>query len=160
MMKKISLYFLAAMSVVAAACDQTVKSKQSINFPVKEKDSMPLQEEEEVVLTVPDWEGAHFSFKDLGVDEFENPHKIVCVDVDGKTVVLDTVMACNTMTSKEYASHDIPSSAIDACGGWWAGAGDYFYLIEKNNRLLVYQGWLDEGQEDQSYHWKKVKEFK
>ncbi len=160
MMKKISLYFLAAMSVVAVACDQTVKSKQSINFPVKEKDSMPLQEEEEVVLTVPDWEGAHFSFKDLGEDEFENPHKIVCVDVDGKTVVLDTVMVCNTMTSKEYASHDIPSSAIDACGGWWAGAGDYFYLIEKNNHLLVYQGWLDEGQEDQSYHWKKVKEFK
>jgi hypothetical protein len=160
MMKKISLYFLAAMSVVAVACDQTVKSEQSMDFPVKEKDSMPLQEEEVEVLTVPDWEGARFSFKDLCEDEFGNPHKIVRVDVDGKTVVLDTVMACNTMTAKEYASHDIPSSAIDACGGWWAGAGDYFYLIEKNNRLLVYQGWLDEGQEDESYHWKKVKEFK
>jgi hypothetical protein len=159
MIKKVSVCFLAAMSLVLVACDQTVKSEQSITYPVKEKDSLPNVEEEEV-LTVPDWEGAHFSFKDLGEDEFGNPHKIVRVDVDGKTVVIDTVMVCNPIVKKEYASHEIPANAIDACGGWWAGAGDYFYLIEKNNQLHVFQGWLDEGQDDESYHWKKVKEFK
>jgi hypothetical protein len=160
MMKNVSLYFLLAVSVVVVSCNQAVKSEKHIAYPVKEKDSVPSHEQEEEVVTLADWEGACFSFKDHGEDEFGNPHKIVRVEVGGKISVLDTVMVCNPLLRTEYTTHNIPNTAIDACGGWWAGAGDYFYMIEKKQRLLVYHGWLDEGQEDGSYHWKKVKEFK
>ena len=60
----------------------------------------------------------------------------------------------------QFSDMDIPSNAITACGSWYAGAGDYFYLIpDKRNMLKVFQGWQDEGQETPGYHWKKAKEI-
>ena len=73
-----------------------------------------------------------------------------------------TVSTIAQLKVDQYGRIDmnIPSNAITACGSWYAGAGDYFYLIpDKRNMLKVFQGWQDEGQETPGYHWKKAKEI-
>lgn len=161
MMQKVILSIVTALSLAVAACDQTVKSERHLAYPLTKSDNLPVEKQEAVTKrTLPDWQGDHFLLKDLGEDELGTPHTLVSVVVAGKIKVIDTVMACSVLKKQEFAQHDIPETAIDACGGWWAGAGDYFYLIEKNNQLQVFSGWLDEGQEDETYHWKKLKVFK
>jgi hypothetical protein len=57
----------------------------------------------------------------------------------------------------EYAEMNIPKQAIQACGAWWAGAGEYFYVIKNaSGGFEVYRGWLDEYQSKKDYHWKKI----
>jgi hypothetical protein len=61
---------------------------------------------------------------------------------------------------KEFREKEIPGEALTACGGWYAGGGDYYYLVvNKNNGIDVYHGWQDEGQTDNGYHWTKVTEL-
>ena len=60
----------------------------------------------------------------------------------------------------EYPSKGIPAKAIAACGAWWAGAGDYFYIIQKGDSYLVFQGWQSEEQTEKGFHWKQVKVLK
>lgn len=60
----------------------------------------------------------------------------------------------------DYASKGIPKKALSACGAWWAGAGDYFYVVKTDNQLVVYKGWQDETQKEKGYHWKRFKVIK
>ena len=55
-----------------------------------------------------------------------------------------------------YSDLNIPENAIIACQTWWAGAGDYFYVVPTKTGVEVFQGWADEQQEDEGYHWKKI----
>src|SRR3989338_5402261 len=73
--------------------------------------------------------------------------------------LLFLTMGCSSepISVKSRADYDIPADALASCGGWWAGGGDYFYAIWENNNVVVYQGWQDEGQKDNGFHWKAVK---
>lgn len=82
-------------------------------------------------------------------------HEISLV-LAGRRHVLDTIQVCEPLTAEERGEHNMPADALAACGGWWAGAGDYFYAIRRNDSLVVYQGWLDEMQQDESYHYEVV----
>jgi|GEM_PF-1131592 len=63
----------------------------------------------------------------------------------------------NLIGREEFSDMDIPKQAIQACGAWWAGAGEYFYVIRNaSGDLEVYRGWLDEYQTKKDYHWKKI----
>lgn len=95
-----------------------------------------------------------FKLKNLGESDFGAPQTQVSLNVDGKQTILDTAMACEIIPANNFGQYDIPKDALSACGGWWAGGGDYYYVIVKNNKPVVYQGWQDEGQEDEGYHWK------
>lgn len=89
-----------------------------------------------------------------------NPTSTIELLADGKTNPVSRISGYADLISvADYKSKEIPENALAACGGWWAGAGDYFYVIESGNKLVVYQGWQDEGQTDEGYHWKKMKEF-
>lgn len=65
----------------------------------------------------------------------------------------------NITKAKDYAAQGIPVQAIAACGSWWAGSGDYFYAIATDKGIDIFQGYIDEMQEDKGYHWKKMKEI-
>lgn len=95
--------------------------------------------------------------KFLKEDEYGNSQYAVLLTVDGKTTAIDTVLACETIPASNFDQYDIPKTAKSACGGWWAGAGDYFYATIEENKVVVYQGWQDEQQEDEGYHWKAMK---
>lgn len=102
--------------------------------------------------------GVSLTFENLAPDAQEIPHSIVFLGENGGAEPIDTVsIACNKIEKAEYAKMGIPADAIDACGGWYAGGGDYFYLILTNGKPVVYQGFQEEQQEDEGYHWKAVK---
>ena len=70
---------------------------------------------------------------------------------------MDSINVCNIFGKDEYVSHLIPKDAISACGGWWAGAGDYLYLVYQGDDAVVMAGWQAEEQEDEGYHYKELK---
>lgn len=93
--------------------------------------------------------------------ENEMPQSLIYVICQAETTLVAKVLGDAELVEKsQFPNMDIPSNAIDACGSWYAGAGDYFYLIpDKHNMFKVFQGWQDEGQETPGHHWKKVKEI-
>jgi len=94
---------------------------------------------------------------DKGVGEFDVPINWVVLSVDGNEQTIDTInTACNVILPTEYKDYEIPLEATSACGGWYAGGGDYFYSIIKDGKVKVFYGWQDEGQEDTGYHWKEM----
>lgn len=95
--------------------------------------------------------------KDLGPDEYDVPRSEVYVWVGGKSEnYVGKSQACMDIDSAYYSSHEIPEEAIDACGGWYAGSGDYYYSIKEEGVLKVYYGWQDEGDPDGGMHWEVV----
>lgn len=95
---------------------------------------------------------------DKGTGEFDVPINWVVLSIDGKEQTIDTIgVACNPILPAEYTTYQIPAEATSACGGWYAGGGDYFYTVIKEGQVKVFYGWQDEGQEDEGYHWKEMK---
>ncbi len=90
-----------------------------------------------------------------------SPMTTVSVISNGQEYLVDEIVGGATLIEKsEFESMGIPSTAISACGAWWAGGGDYFYLTQSNNQLIVYAGWLDEMEEqDNGYHWEERMRF-
>lgn len=90
-------------------------------------------------------------------DTHDLPLAAVIVKAFGDSYVIDTVSVCQILKPEEYAQYGIPDTAISAAGGWWAGAGDYFFLtMTRDGDVLAYQGWQDEGQEDDDFHYRPV----
>ena len=102
--------------------------------------------------------------KFLGESEFGAPQNSVLVGFNGSKIAVGKCDGCQKINKKAFSDYEIPSNAISACGGWWAGAGDYFYTVKnKNGGIDVFVGWQDEGQlenDDTSYHWKRTKTLK
>lgn len=54
---------------------------------------------------------------------------------------------CKVIEADDYANFKIPADALTAAGGWWAGAGDYYYILEAENEYVVMKGRLEEMME-------------
>lgn len=102
-----------------------------------------------------------FLFTDIpAMNDFDNPQTEITVQIGNKLVAIDSILgAAQYYNSETYKEMGIPADAIAACGAWWAGAGDYYYLLRTANGVAVYQGWQDEQQEDAGYHWKLFREI-
>lgn len=88
----------------------------------------------------------------------DNPTSTIDVSVNGKVTTITKIAGiAETIDKMEYAEKEIPANSITACGAWWAGAGDYFYMIVSGGKVQVWQGWQAEEQEDKGYHWKEIK---
>lgn len=101
---------------------------------------------------------ATFECTQLSQDE-DTPQHLVSLRLNGGLHALDTIMACQTIEREEFGNLGIPAGAVSACGGWWAGAGDYFYAEIDGNVCTVMQGWVDEQQEDEGYHYQQIRRF-
>lgn len=98
----------------------------------------------------------------LGEDEFGVPHNEVYLEYNGIRSKEGECLACDKITPESYSQYDIPSGATDACGGWYAGGGDYFYIMQYHDRIEYFAGWQDEGQieeNDTSFHWELKSTF-
>lgn len=95
---------------------------------------------------------------DLGFDEWDVPHSEVHVWFNGEDVKVEggDSQTCEKIEEEFYSSYEIPEDAIDACGGWYAGAGDYYYSIKEEGRLVVYYCWVDEMEPDRGMVWEEV----
>ena len=98
-------------------------------------------------------ENAAFICEDLGNDAQDVPRHRLLLQVAGVKTLVDTVITCTEIPKTEYKDKEIPANALAACGGWYAGGGDYFYAIEQAGKVVIFKGWQEEGQEDMSFHW-------
>ena len=102
--------------------------------------------------------GAYISY-DRIIDDADTSF-IVYVIAKGERTTLDTVAFCDSINRSSFDQYDIPRNAIDACGGWFEEAGEYFYLIEEGLDLVVYHAWLKEEQTTNTYPYKEVHRLK
>ncbi len=149
--------FLASIVSCTSTETPTVSDTKTIEKTAEEEVESEQQEAavdlEEPVTSVK-LKGKFLRELDYGMREH-----LVILEVNGKSQTIDTVATCDPITKKSYTQYDIPATAKSACGGWWAGYGEYFYATIENDKAVVYYGWQDEGQEEPGYHW-EVKKLK
>jgi hypothetical protein len=106
-------------------------------------------------------DAVQFLFTDIpAMNDLDNPQTEITVQIGNKQVAIDSILGSAQYYNKEnYKEMGIPDNAVSACGAWWAGAGDYYYMIKTDKGVAVYQGWQDEQQEDAGYHWKLFREI-
>ncbi len=95
--------------------------------------------------------------KEFGEDSLGIPHFDVLLSADGKETKIKSINGCTDIARTEYKTYEIPDTAVAACGGWYAGAGDYYYVVMQNGKPVVFEGWQDESQQEKGYHWKEFK---
>ena len=138
------LYFALSIFLFSYSCksDAPSNDNHSIELPITE---------EQVKNDLPSFE------IETAMDNQEIPISAISILVGDKKLELTKVNACEKIDRADYAQYQIPPEAIDACGGWWAGAGDYFYIIDNgNNNYTVMQGMMDEENTSDSYNYKMV----
>ena len=83
---------------------------------------------------------------DIKEDKEATPRGKVSLSVNGKqTVILaEAVGNYAVIESATYKDKKIPAKALTACGGWWAGSGEDFYVLGEKGKLTVYQRTVDE----------------
>ncbi len=91
----------------------------------------------------------------------EMPLSEISLHIGTKVVLVDSINACEVITADGWDNYEIPKDAKMAVGGWWAGAGDYFYLKIEGNDAVVMYGWAaEEVEEKDLYQYKEVKRVK
>ena len=115
-----------------------------------------------VAATTDSVRNANFVIVKKGEDAQSVPHSDIMLSVNGKQSLLKTIAGeASQIPTTEYERYQIPANAVDACGAYYAGGGDYFYVIMNNGTPEVYAGWEEEPQGDDQkpdtgYHWKKM----
>ncbi len=88
------------------------------------------------------------------------PKSAVYTLVEEQKVKIANIAACDSIPPTAFSDYGIPDSALAAAGGWYAGAGDYLYAIREGEAIVYYQGWQDEMQEDEGFHYTQLGVYK
>ena len=96
----------------------------------------------------------------LSGEDADNPLYVVSLRALNRSIPLDTIHKCSDFTRGDYAELQIPDGAISACGGWYKGTGEYFYLTEQNTDLVVRYVWLKEEMTTNRYPYREVYRLK
>lgn len=79
-----------------------------------------------------------------GANPNDPAHTLFLLFKDSKVKIAD-LKNCGEVDRAEWSQYGIPEAALAAWGGWWAGAGDYFYVEKEKEEFKVYQTSLDEA---------------
>jgi hypothetical protein len=90
-------------------------------------------------------------------DSMEIPHSKISVEYGDARTYLAEIPGIAEMQEGGNEEMEVPADAIASCGCWYAGGGDYYYLLRSTTGITVFHGWLDEMQEDEGYHWEEMK---
>jgi len=96
----------------------------------------------------------------ISAPDSDNPLYEVALLAMNRRIPLDTVHACENFRDGDYAALEIPARAISACGGWYKGTGEYFYLTEEQTDLVVNYAWLREEQTTNRYPYREIYRLK
>ena len=77
----------------------------------------------------------------------DSPLSEVYVKLGDYQLKVADVTICLPLEKSDFASQNIPDSALSAVTGWWAGAGDYFYLVADGEYYRIMYKGEDEAQE-------------
>ena len=87
-------------------------------------------------------------------------HSVHLMFNDEKIKLAD-ILACETFNKEDYSKYQMPANALDACGGWSAGGGEYFYLYQKTNgNYAVNYGQMYEEKETGKYDYTELIQIK
>lgn len=165
---KFTVFFLSL--VLLFSCGEGLGSSGSDGKP---KPSLMAQKRKRKKLTVtgdgtPPKTAIHKASlvcQDRGEDASGAPHYDVYVQYDSSKHKVGECNACAPLDLQDYHDYEIPKEAMAAVGGWFAGSGDYYYILStKDDGIKVFAGWQDESQidgdqgKDSSFHYKKVYE--
>jgi hypothetical protein len=141
--------------IIISCSDNKSQKNVSVDTPdvkISAKDSTIVSKKEEVLKPVEEKLDVKFIIKNKFSEDM--PSSDISIFINGKTTFL-----ANVSSGVEVQNDIGEKNSITACGGWWAGAGDYFYVAPSAKGVIVYKGWQDEEQEDSGYHWEKFKEI-
>ncbi|MEO8513407.1 MAG: hypothetical protein ABI543_07605, partial [Ignavibacteria bacterium] len=80
-----------------------------------------------------------WDFRPLKPGKYDEPMTDVYLTVNGKSVFVAKIYYSFSETLQSgYKDYEIPSEALASCRGWWAGAGIDYWVIKKDNELIVY----------------------
>ncbi|TAK40657.1 MAG: hypothetical protein EPO28_09795 [Saprospiraceae bacterium] len=89
----------------------------------------------------------------------EIPHNEVFIQIGDSKIKVADIQSCETIAPESFAEYQIPANAIAAAGGWWAGFGDYIYVVQQGDNYLVKQGAMDEEQDNKDFGYHTVLTF-
>jgi hypothetical protein len=89
-------------------------------------------------------------------EEVTGPRHLVYFLAMEKEMKVAEIQSCETISADDYPAYQIPAEALAAVGGWYAGSGDYLYLIQEGENFVVKQAIVDEGVDKPGYEYKTV----
>jgi uncharacterized Zn-finger protein len=92
-------------------------------------------------------------------EQADAPHHEVYLQLGNSKVKVADILNCETFDKAAYEQNQIPAKAIAAVGGWWAGAGDYLYIIEEGGNYVVKKGAIAEESENNDFGYKTIMTF-
>lgn len=87
----------------------------------------------------------------------ELPKYEVHFNLNGTQKLIAVINSCQTYTKDVFKQYEIPATALAACGGWWAGGGDYLYAIKQAGEVEIFKGTQDEGQTEPGYGYERIR---
>lgn len=140
------IYILAILFLLNACASKKPTVKTSSNKTISHGEKIDIN-------TV------KFVSKSLSGDAPDVPITQVNVQLNEMLIPIDTVEVSSTLGTDEYQNYAIPSEALSASGGWWAGSGNYYYIIQKDESFIVMKGFQEEKQSDTGFHYTEFKRF-
>lgn len=92
-----------------------------------------------------------------------NPSSQVTLWIGEQEFDLGAVPNGNTIEKDGFENYNIPTEALAACGGWWAGGGRYVYIVHEEGKIVAYEKFDEEispeiaeteGIDPADYNWK------
>jgi hypothetical protein len=87
------------------------------------------------------------------------PRHEVFIQMGDSKVKLADMLNCEAIEANAFEQYQIPANALSAVGGWWAGAGDYLYVVLEGDHYVVKKGDMDEGRMNNDYGYKSIMTF-
>ncbi len=87
------------------------------------------------------------------------PRHEVFLQMGNSKVKVADILNCEILGKDTYEQNQVPANAIAAVGGWWAGAGDYLYIIEEGGKYVVKKGFIGEESENNDFGYKTIMTF-
>lgn len=79
-----------------------------------------------------------WDFRPLKPGQYDEPMTDVYLIVNGKSHFVSKIYYSFSETpGSGYKDYEIPTEALISCRGWWAGAGIDYWVIRKDNELIV-----------------------
>ncbi len=87
------------------------------------------------------------------------PRHEVFLQMGSSKVKVADILNCEILGKDTYEQNQVPPTAIAAVGGWWAGAGDYLYVIEEDGNYVVKKGFTGEENANNDFGYKTIMAF-
>lgn len=140
--QQFAFYFL--LLITLNACDDTPTINRQ--DPVEESDSTTTEVSTEPVSVPIDLSNAtiSFSLQNEQENEIGIPKADIYLSVTEDTLFLTNEVRGVEVDKSYYSSFGIPTEAALAIECYWAGGGNYYYVLVDNHEITVYKSFIGE----------------